>query len=424
MTPLKNQKLRIAIFAPFLPGRGHGGVESVIIGLVTWLGKLDGPEEYVIIGPEKDPEWLKPHAGPNQKFVSPPHLPARSKFAEMMRLSLKSIRPLWRQIKKELIPEPSSWPEMPISNGFYEGLGCDIIHFPYQAFVLCALPAIYNPHDIQHLHYPQFFNPDELAWRETILRKGCQIAKTVVVASQWVKEDIIKNYSINQEKIQVIPFAPPTNVFPEPTEEGQKKVLSKYRVKTPFALYPAATWPHKNHIRLMEALALLKNRNNLAVKLICTGNKTEFWPQIKERISALGLENEVQFLGIIPAKELRALYKTAQFVIIPTLFEAASGPLFEAWQEGVPAACSNVTSLPEQAGDGALIFNPFSTEDIAETIFQMVSDSKLREELIKNGNKRLQNFSWEKTAKTYRAIYRQTAGYPLTEEELFLLGKN
>jgi len=118
---------------------------------------------------------------------------------------------------------------------------------------------------------------------------------------------------------------------------------------------------------------------------------------------------------------LRTLYKLAQFVVIPTLFEAASGPLFEAWQESTPATCSNVTSFPEQAGEAALLFDPFSTENIAEAVEKMATDSGLREKLRQNGIRRLKDFSWERTAKAYRAIYRRAAQRPLTDEDRWLL---
>jgi glycosyltransferase involved in cell wall biosynthesis len=111
----------------------------------------------------------------------------------------------------------------------------------------------------------------------------------------------------------------------------------------------------------------------------------------------------------------------AQFVVIPTLFEAASGPLYEAWYDGAPVACSNVTSLPEQASDAALLFDPRSTESIAAAVAEMATNGKLRETLRERGERRLKDFSWERTAKAYRAVYRRAAGQPLEEEDRWLL---
>ncbi len=414
--------LRIAINAQFLPGGGAGGVESVLIGLVHALGQLnDGPEEYFIIGPWQNPDWMKPYLGTNQRIVSGPEPPQHASNLTLRALGLLN-RKLGGFILRYIMGAGRVWPEVPVSDGFYESLGCDVIHFPYQNFVVCALPSIYNPHDLQHLHYPQFFTPQILALHETIYPAGCRFAHTVVAGSQWVKQDIIEHYCVSPGKIQVIPWAPPTQAYPEPSPEILNEVKEKYRLDMPFCLYPSVTWEHKNHIRLLEALALLRDREGLAINLLCTGAQyPQFWPRIEMRIQELNLHQQVRFTGRVSFEDLRALYRLAQFVVVPTLFEAASGPVFESWLEGTPVACSNVTSLPEQAGDAALLFDPLSVEAIAQAVVQMATNGNLREELQRRGARRLQDFSWERTAKAYRAVYRRAAGRPLSEEDRWLL---
>ena len=428
------ESTRIAINAQLQPNKGKGGLESVLIGLVTALGQLgDGPEEYIIIGPWQEPDWLKPYSGPNQRIVRGPRPPQptawKPNLLESSKRALGPLRPLARTIWRELFPVPPPppppsrlWPKVPISDGFYESLGCDVVHFPYQNFVLCALPTIYNPHDLQHLHYPQFFTPSTIAWRETIYPAGCYLAHTVVVGSHWVKQDVVRHYRVDPEKVQVIPWAPPTQAYPDTSPEVLAAVKAKYQLQAPFAYYPAMTWQHKNHLRLLEALAYLRDQERITIRLVCTGaRKPAYWPRIEERLHALNLNGQVQFLGMVPSEDLRATYRLAQFVVIPTLFEAASGPVFEAWQEGVPVACSTVTSLPEQAGDAALLFDPFSVEAIADAVRRMATDKDLRAELVGKGELRLQDFSWERTAKAYRAVYRRAARRPLTDEDRWLL---
>ena len=416
----QDQPLRIAINAQFLPGGGAGGIESVLIGLISALGQInDGPEEYVIIGPWQEPDWLKPYLGPNQHIVRGPQ-PAGWKFKR----ALGPLRPLARAVWRKLFPTPPPrlWPEVPVSDGFYERLGCGVIHFLCHDFVLCALHTIFNPHDLQHLHYPQFFTPSTIAWRETIYPAGCRLAHTVVVGSHWVKQDVVRHYRVNPDKVQVIPWAPPTQAYLLPSSDALAAVQEKYQLQCPFALYPAMTWEHKNHLRLLEALALLRDREGLVVCLVCTGSRyPQFWPRIEARIQALHLQEQVQFLGLVPPEDLRALYRLAQFVVVPTLFEAASGPVFEAWQEGTPVACSTVTSLPEQVGDAALLFDPFSVEAIASAVHRMATEPGLRAELERKGQRRLQDFSWERTAKAYRAVYRRAARRLLTDEDHWLL---
>jgi len=415
--------MKIAINAQRSPNSGAGGVESVLIALVSALGKLeDGNEEYIVIGPWEDTDWLKPCMGPNQRLVRGPRPEGEERPFENVPAWL---RPAARSAHKWLYdfvnPSPNGF-QVPLSNGFYESLDCDVIHFPDQRFTICALPSVYNPHDLQHLHYPQFFTPNILRWRESVYPTGCHYARVIVAGSQWVKNDLTEQYGINPKKVQVIPWGAPTQAVPEPTQELLQTVARKYNLPASFAFYPAMLWEHKNHLRLLDALTFLRNQKGLTVNLVCTGNlQSAFWPKIKQHIQELNLSSQAQFLGMVSSQELRAIYKLSQFVIVPTLFEAASGPVFEAWYEGVPAACSTVTSLPEQAGNAAFLFDPFSIEAIADVLQHMTTDPLLRQDLVEKGRKRLGDFNWERTAKAYRAVYRRAAGRPLSEEDQFLL---
>lgn len=412
-------EIKIAISAQYMPNSGVGGVESAVIGLVSALGKLeDGTEEYIVIGPWENPDWLTPYLGPNQRLIRGPKPEQHSFVPHWLRPSAKQVRA--RLLG--LLNLPLAIPQIPLSDGFYENLGCDVIHFPDQGFILCALPTVYNPHDLQHLHLPQFFTPAEIQQRETLYRAGCHYARIVVAASEWIKNDLVEQYGLNPKKIQIIPCGALTHAVPEPTPDLVESIRNKYRLPSSFAFYPAMLWKHKNHLRLLEALAQLREQNGLVVRLVCTGYLTpDFWPIVQEHIKKLDLSSQVQFLGMVSFEELRAIYKMSTFVIVPTLFEAASGPVFEAWQEGIPVACSNVTSLPDQVGDAALLFDPYSVDAIANAIQRMATDEGLRQDLRQKGKNRLDDFSWERTAKAYRAVYRLVARKQLTEEDRWLL---
>jgi glycosyltransferase involved in cell wall biosynthesis len=408
-----------------MPDSGVGGIETVLAEL-TALGQLDGPEEYVFIGPWEQPDWLQPLLSSRQRIVRGPRpIEFRPESSETFKRRLGPLRPIARGVKglffKPAVKEVT--PGVPVSDGFYESLQCDVIHFPFQSIVCCDLPTVYNPHDLQHLYFPEFFEPSIINWRERAYRAACKAAHTVVVASQFVKQDIVRHYNISPDKIQVIHWAPPpATLKPSSPVAAFSDVKEKYELhELPFALYPAMTWEHKNHLRLLEALAHLRDRKALRINMVCTGHRTDFWPQIERRLVELGLQEQVKFVGLVSYDELRVIYRAAQFVIIPTLFEAASAPLFEAWQQHVPAACSAVTSLPEQAADAALLFNPLSVEALAGALERMATDDELRATLRQRGRRRLQDFSIERTAKTYRAVYRRAAGFLLDEEDRWLL---
>jgi glycosyltransferase involved in cell wall biosynthesis len=403
--------LKIIIDVSVEPGQ-DGGTAPALRSLISTLGSLtDGTEEYaIVVGSERQIEWLGPLSA-NQKFVL-----RQSKGRNLRR---RVLSPIAWHLRSFLLPR--AWPEVPISDGFYESLGCDAIHFPTQGFKICAIPSVYNPHDLQHLHYPQFFTPAEVVRRETIYSAGCHFAQTVIVNSQWVKDDVTAQYGISPGKLQIIPEAPPTQLTPAPSEDDLRRVKERYRLTEEFALYPSVNWPHKNHLRLMEAVAYLRDQG-LVVPLVCTGARHEAsWPRIETRLSELSLTNQVRFLGFVPQEHLRSLYRLARCLVLPTLFEANSLPIFEAWLEDVPVACSNVTALPEQVMDAALIFDPFDCRSISDVIARLFKDARLREELRAKGRRRLAHFDWTRTAREYRAVYRRTAGQRLSEEDQYLL---
>jgi glycosyltransferase involved in cell wall biosynthesis len=285
------------------------------------------------------------------------------------------------------------------------------------------MPTVFNQHDLQHLHYPQFFKATEIVWRESIYSAACRFAQTVIVGSQWAKDDVVRQYGIDGAKVQVIPEGPPTQLSAVPGKAVLPEVKEKYQLPDAFIFYPAITWPHKNHIRLLEAVACLRDTRGLAVHVVFAGAPHErFWPRIDKRIQELGIDALVKCLGFVPEEDLRGIYRLAQGLVLPSLFEASSLPIFEAWFEGVPVACSNVTALPGQVLDAALLFDPSSVESIASAIARLLTEQGLRQELRDRGNRRLKDFNWERTAKAYRAVYRRVGGFPLTEEDRWILG--
>src|SRR5262249_54403569 len=158
---------------------------------------------------------------------------------------------------------------------------------------------------------------------------------------------------------------------------------------------------------------------------VCTGSLHErFWAQIASLISQLGLDKQVCFLGFVPQGDLRALYRLARCLVLPTLFEANSLPIFEAWLDGAPVVCSNVTALPEQIMDAGLLFDPLDVTSMADAIAKVFTDAHLREDLRAKGRHRLADFDWKRTARAYRAVYRRTAGQRLSQEDRLLLEWN
>jgi glycosyltransferase involved in cell wall biosynthesis len=405
------EPLRVAINCELPPGTQAGGTQSAVTGLVRALGALDGPEEYLLICHPQNRAWIEPVAGANTRLVE--HPPKKETG--------------WRAIAHRVgsalqNPADRSWPPVPCSDGFYESLGAHVIHWPWQHFVVTALPSIFNPHDLLHLHHPQFFSALHIAARESLYPVACRLAHTVVAGSEWTQQDLMRHYSLHPSRVQIIPWAPPTEAAPPPDQDAVARVRATHSLPERFAFYPAVTWPHKNHLRLLAALADLRDRRGVRVHLVCSGHREPTHsPLVEAEVRRLRLESQVHFVGQVSHAELRAIFRAAEFVFVPTLFEAASGPVFEAWLEDVPVACSTVTSLPQQAGNAALLFDPWNVEAIADALARMATDTALRETLRLHGRRRLADFSWERTATAYRAVYRRAAGRALSGEDAALL---
>lgn len=415
LPPVNRDGLKIIIDAQISPDGSAGGVQQFVTCLLWGLGRLtDSSERYVVVGPYKNPEWLRPYLGENQVLVRGPS-PRRLKWLRAR------LRPLRRKVRAVLGDREDPPPLVPTSDGFFESLGGEVLHFPYQGFFRTDIATVYNPHDLQHLHYPEFFTEDQIVSREVGYRAGCQESRAVVTESRWVKEDIIKNYGIDPAKVHAVPWGPPTVVYPEVTDKELTRVRNELNLPEMFAFYPAQTWPHKNHLRLMEALRGLSEEQDLKLSVICTGRLNWHWPVIEQRRRELGLEDRVRFLGYVDELHLRALYRLCTFVIIPSLFEGGGFPVLEGFAEGAPVAAAAVTSLPEYAGDAALLFDPLSIEAIQDALWRMSTDEALRTKLKTSGETRIARFDWERTARTYRAIYRQVAGADLSPEDEQLL---
>lgn len=419
--------LRIAIDCQLTPGGDSGGIEQFVMSLVRSLGELEGKEEYVIVGHPRNPDWLAGSLAPNQWVVcQPPKPPAPSlspkRFLGPMRGPLGQA---WRRVKRALqgppgpVEEPQ--PKVPESNGFYESLGADVVHFPFQAYKRSSLPTIYNPHDLLHCHYPQFLPPGEVAWRSLVYRAGCTDSRAIAAESEWVKADIVRQYDVDPGKIVVIRRGSPTDLYGEVHAHDLAETMTRFGLPATFALYPAQTWVHKNHLRLIEAVHHLRLRHGVSLNLVCTGRCNDLYPLIERRIRELKLERQVFFPGYLAAHDLRTLYRLAQFVVFPSLFEGGGFPVVEAFREGVPVTCSRVTSLPEYGGDAVLYFDPQSVVSIAEALFQMTADSRFRETLRTRGTARAAKYNWKDTARAYRALYRKVAGRVLAEDEKHLL---
>jgi glycosyltransferase involved in cell wall biosynthesis len=417
--------LTVAIDARLQSGVA-GGVESMVLGLASGLSRLeaDGPERYLFFAYDESVDWLAPFLAGPCSILSAGRLSQASGIASRSRSVLRRSAPrLYAALSSVPVLAGLRIPPPARSDGRIERAGADVMHFMMQGAFLTAVPNIYHPHDLQHVHLPQFFSHRQRAIRESRYRVFCRQAAMVAVASSWTRWDLIAHYGLDPEKVRVMPWAPIVTEYPTPTELDLRDASKRLRLPDRFILYPAQTWPHKNHIALLEALALTKAERGMVVPLVACGHQNDFFRILERRAQDLGLADQVRWTGFVTPLELQCLYRLATAVVVPTKFEAMSGPVAEAFATGRPVACSNVTSLPGQVGDAALLFDPDDPSQIADAIARLWTDAGLRELLIHRGLIRASSSSWGHAAQRFRAEYRRIAGRALSEQDRAVLAE-
>jgi glycosyltransferase involved in cell wall biosynthesis len=390
-----------------------GGVEQAVIGLATGLSKLDdGEEDYLFLAHPDQDDWIRPHlAGSARVLHSGLEYPGQPGLVPAFRRSLRRRLPL-RMVRRGLVPR---------SDGTIERNEVEVVHFATQEAFLTDVPSIYQPHDLQHLHLPELFPKRERQRREIVYRTHCERAALVVAMTSWGKGDLVRHYGLAPEKVCVVPWGSVLAAYPAPDAADIDALRSKLGLPDAFLLYPGQTWPHKNHLRLLEALALIRDRDQITIPLVCPGRRNNFYPQIRDRARELGLEEAIRFPGFVTPVELRGLYSLARALVFPSLFEGWGLPVSEAFSSGLPVACSSVAGLPDVVGDAGLLFDPRQPEEIADRILELWTDDELSARLEARGRSRASLFSFERSAKLFRAHYRRIAGKRLPEEDRILL---
>ncbi len=284
----------------------------------------------------------------------------------------------------------------------------DLLHVPFQYSPIynADVPVIITMHDIQEYHYPEYFSASQKLHRKINNINAINESDHIIVSFDHIKKDLLKHFSIEESKISICPPPFSEDWFLSDKFTSEETLSKKYVLSKRFLLYPAATWKHKNHINLIQAIAKLIE-DGLDIQLICTGNITDHHLTIEKEIKKLNLEGRVKFLGIVPEEDLIGLYRTASLVVIPTLYEAGSGPLYEAMRYSSPVICSNVTSLPDTMGNDNFIFDPNSIDEFVSLIRKMLTDDNLRQKNISNSIERMNYFRSRKYDYRFLEVYQE-----------------
>jgi len=271
--------------------------------------------------------------------------------------------------------------------------------------------TVFTLHDLIFLFHPETHKPMNRWFLTLMMPRFLRAADAVIAVSECTKRDAIRFYGIPEEKITVI-YEGVNPRFRPASPEAIRAVREKYGLPERFILYVGTIEPRKNLTTLLEAFHYLLGGHDL--RLVIVGKKGWLYEGFFRCLRDLGLEDRLIFTGYVPDEDLPAIYSAADLFVFPSLYEGFGLPVLEAMACGTPVVCSNTSSLPEVAGDAALLVDPTDVRALARVMERVLTDETLRASLRVKGIERARRFSWEDAAQKTLEVYQRVAG--LSEE--------
>ena len=285
---------------------------------------------------------------------------------------------------------------------------CGLVHLPAGLGpVAGSFPTVVTVHDVMPIRFPEVFRPWYRNYAAVVMPRVARAARGVITVSCAAKQEITEWLGVPAERITVVPHGLDPAFAPlAPDAAHADEVRRRYRLPLQFVLAVGSIEPRKNLPRLLEAVHLLRSRpGGTGVTLVHAGPEGWHPEEVAGAVRQLGLADAVRFLGYVPVEDLPTLYGLARVLVYPSLWEGFGMPVLEAMACGCPVVTSNVSSLPEVAGDAAMLVDPRSTDDVARGIAAVWCDEALRRRLAVRGLARAAQFSWERAARATATVY-------------------
>jgi len=369
--------MRIALNGLLL-SRNFSGVEVAILNLAHALAE-HGTEDYALYVPGRFP----------LPSIESKRLTTRRTW---MPTHYRPMRILWEQLVL---------PRLLARERF------DLVHSPgYLAPLLTRTPVIITVYDTIALQFPDWCTRTNRINYGIMLPRAIRKAAGIIVPSEATRRDLVACFPEAAAKTRAIPLAVGGEFGVSPGPEERESVRRRYGLSEQYILFVGNIEPKKNLERLVEAYGLLRERGT-GHGLVIAGSPAWGQEELRARIRELGLAESVVLTGVVRPEDLPCVYAMADVFAFPSLYEGFGLPPLEAMAAGVPVVASNRASLPEVAGDAAVLVDPLQPGAIANAVSDVLSDEKLRERLVAKGRERTRMFTWAKTARATEAFYQQ-----------------
>jgi glycosyltransferase involved in cell wall biosynthesis len=297
----------------------------------------------------------------------------------------------------KIMPFPRLWTHLRLSMEM-------LLHRPDLLFVPAHVLPIIHPrrsvvtvHDLGYLYFPEAHPPRQRWYLDRSTRWHAHTAAHLLADSAATKRDLINRYHADPDRITVAypGLDPAIKRIDDPSEIA--RVKAKYHIDGDYLLYLGTLQPRKNLSRLIEAFSQLPNANS---QLLLAGKPGWYSDQLLQQAN-----DRVHFSGYVDAADKNALLSGATAFVFPSLYEGFGFPVLEALACGVPVLCSNTSSLPEVAGDAALLVNPLLVDDLARGLHEITTNEDLRKKLIERGYRQAQTFAWRICADSVLEVF-------------------
>ena len=252
--------------------------------------------------------------------------------------------------------------------------------------------SVVTIHGLEYEYYPEMYPVRHLRYLRWSTKYALKHARKIIAVSESTKKDLVELYGGNPEKIEVVYHGINEGILPLGRD------LSRPKGRTPHLIFIGRLETKKNIHGLIRAFNLLKEKYKIPHKLVLVGPRGYGYESFKFQVSSFKFKNDIIEAGYVSEQEKWALFKNADVFVFPSFYEGFGLPILEAQTAGAPVVASNVSSMPEIAGEGAILIDPKNIEDMAEGIYKVISDEKLKRDLIEKGYENIKRFSWQKCA--------------------------
>jgi glycosyltransferase involved in cell wall biosynthesis len=290
----------------------------------------------------------------------------------------------------------------------------DLLHVQYTAPIGCPVPVVVSVHDVSFLEHPEYFTRDR-AWQlQWTVRRTVKRAAKILTGSEFSKWSILKVYGdLEEDKVVVVPNAAASEFRPLSREAAAAAVEKRFSLGATYILTVGDLQPRKNQIGLIRAFArLVKAYPQLKQDLVLAGKETWFGDQVHRAARDSGVADRIRFVGFVSDRDLLQLYNACDLFVFPSFYEGFGLPALEAMACGRAVVCSHTSALPEVVDGAAILFDPYSTDQMARAIADLLLDSELKQRMERLGSQRAAHFSWQKTAKRTLEVFHEVLEKP------------